>query len=246
VTNGDRAILRMGDVYANYGKVPILQGMSLHIKRGEVVVLVGPHGSGKTAVLKTIFGLLVVVRGSILLGELPIHNLSTERLVPLGISYVDEMKLLFPSMTVSDNLILGAYHRHREGGRDKIKRSRDNVYELFPVLKEREKQFAGTLSGGEQQMLALGRALMSNPQVLLLDCPTLGLAPRLIKKVNKAIADLKRQGVAILLTEQKLERAIDIVDRGYLVDRGKVVAEGIAKELFHLGKMYHTYLTKVD
>jgi branched-chain amino acid transport system ATP-binding protein len=244
MTDSDHTILRMSDVYANHGQVPVLQGMSLHIRQGEIVVLVGPHGSGKTAALRAIFGLLVVVRGNVVMGELPIHNLPTERLVPLGISYVDEMKLLFPTMTISDNLALGAYHRHRKDGADRIERTRDNVYELFPILKEREKQFAGTLSGGEQQMLAIGRALMSDPKVLLLDCPTLGLAPKLVEKVNKAIANLKRQGVAILLTEQSFQQAIDITDRGYLVDRGKVVMEGTTEELVYLKNNCHSYLVE--
>ena len=226
MTGENRAILQMNDVHANYGSVPALRGVSLHIEQGEIVVLIGPHGSGKTAMLKAICGLLPIVRGEVLFGESSIHSLPPEKVVPLGIAYLDEMKLLFPSMNVSDNLVLGAYHRYGKDGRDKIEQDIQTVYKLFPVLKERRKQYAGTLSGGEQRILAIGRALMSSPRLLLLDCPTLGLAPKLVKKVMEVISELRNQGVTILLIEQKVRTAINIADRGYVMEEGRIISEG--------------------
>ncbi len=234
MTTGNHAILKLNGVYANYGSVPALRGVSLHVRQGEIVVLIGHHGSGKTAILKVISGLLSVVSGEVLFGESPIHRLPPEKIVPLGISYVDEMKLLFPAMSVIDNLILGAYHRHGKEGRDDIDQDIQTVYQLFPVLKERRKQYAGTLSGGEQQMLAIGRALMSHPRLLLLDCPTLGLAPQLVKKVVRAIAELRDRGVTILLIDQKLEQVINIVDRGYAIEDGRAIFESSPEELLSL------------
>ncbi len=242
----DHAILQMDDVHANYGSVPALRGVSLHIKKGEVAVLIGHHGCGKTAVLKAICGLLPVVGGKVIFGESSIHSLPPEKVVPLGISYVDEMKLLFPSMNVIDNLILGAYHRRGKDKRDRIEQDIQVVYKLFPVLEERGKQYAGTLSGGEQQMLAIGRALMASPKLLLLDCPTLGLAPKLVKKVVKAIAELRDRGVTILLVDQKLQHVINIIDRGYVMKEGKVIMEGSPEELLFIGEGSQSHLAKKE
>jgi branched-chain amino acid transport system ATP-binding protein len=210
--------------------------VSLHIKRGEIIVLIGHHGSGKTAVLKAICGLIPVVGGEVLFASRPIHSLPPEKMASLGISYVDEMKLLFSAMSVSDNLILGAYHRCGKDGRDGIEEDIKIVYQIFPVLEERKKQYAGTLSGGEQQMLAIGRALMSHPKLLLLDCPTLGLAPKLVGKVVQAIAELRDLGVTVLLIDQKLGRVIDIVDRGYVIEDGRAIFEGSPQELLAVGE----------
>lgn len=227
-------ILQMAEVHANYGSVPVLRGVSLNIEQGEIVVLIGHHGSGKTAILKAICGLLPVVRGKVLFDRLSIHDLTAEKIVGLGISYVDEMKLLFPAMSVIDNLILGAYHRHRRERRENIEQDIEAVYRLFPVLEERTRQYAGTLSGGEQQMLAIGRALMSRPRLLLLDCPTLGLAPKLAKKVVKVLAELRDQGITILLIDQKLQQVIDVADRGYVVEGGGIIREDSPQALLSL------------
>jgi branched-chain amino acid transport system ATP-binding protein len=227
-------ILQMADVHANYGSVPVLRGVSLNIEQGEIVVLIGHHGSGKTAILKAICGLLPVARGKVLFDGLSIHDLTAEKIVGLGISYVDEMKLLFPAMSVIDNLILGAYHRHRRERRENIGQDIEAVYRLFPVLEERTRQYAGTLSGGEQQMLAIGRALMSRPRLLLLDCPTLGLAPKLAKKVVKVLAELRDQGITILLIDQKLQQVIDVADRGYVVEGGGIIREDSPQALLSL------------
>jgi branched-chain amino acid transport system ATP-binding protein len=226
MTGENRTILQINDVHANYGSVPALRGVSLHIEQGEIVVLIGPHGSGKTAMLKAICGLLPIIRGEVLFGESSIHSLPPEKVVLLGIAYVDEMKLLFPFMSVIDNLILGAYRRYGKEGKDKIEQDIQTVYKLFPVLEERRKQYAGTLSGGEQRILAIGRALMSSPRLLLLDCPTLGLAPKLVKKVMEVISELRDQGVTILLIEQKVRTAINIADRGYVMEEGRIISEG--------------------
>lgn len=227
-------ILRMVDVHASYGSVPVLRGVSLNIEQGEIVVLIGHHGSGRTAILKAICGLLPVARGKVLFDGLSIHGLTAEKIVGLGISYVDEMKLLFPAMSVIDNLILGAYHRHRRERRENIEQDIEAVYRLFPVLEERTRQYAGTLSGGEQQMLAIGRALMSRPRLLLLDCPTLGLAPKLAKKVVKVLAELRDQGITILLIDQKLQQVIDIADRGYVVEGGGIIRQDSPQALLSI------------
>jgi branched-chain amino acid transport system ATP-binding protein len=227
-------ILRMVDVHASYGSVPVLRGASLDIEQGEIVVLIGHHGSGRTAILKAICGLLPVARGKVLFDGLSIHGLTAEKIVGLGISYVDEMKLLFPAMSVIDNLILGAYHRHRRERRENIEQDIEAVYRLFPVLEERTRQYAGTLSGGEQQMLAIGRALMSRPKLLLLDCPTLGLAPKLAKKVVKVLAELRDQGITILLIDQKLQQVIDIADRGYVVEGGGIIRQDSPQALLSI------------
>jgi len=231
VNDYSHTILKMDNVHASYGSVPALRGVSLNISEGEAAVLIGHHGCGKTAVLKAIFGLLPVSGGEILFDKSPINKFNTEKIVQMGISYVDETKLLFPAMRVNDNLVLGAYHRWGKDRRSNIKGDLELVYRLFPILKERESQYAGTLSGGEQQMLAIGRALMSGPQLLLLDCPTLGLAPRLVKKVIKAIAELKERGVTILMIDQNLHQVINIIDRGYVMKEGQVIKEDDPKEL---------------
>jgi len=165
----DHSILEMKEVRANYGLVQVLRGVSLHIRHNEIVALIGPHGSGKSATLRAICGLLPVASGEIIFGERRIQRTSTEELVSLGIAYVDERRLIFPSMSVMDNLLLGAYRRYGKETRDNIQGDIESVFKLFPVLKERTKQSAGTLSGGEKQMLAIGRAFMSQPKLLLLD-----------------------------------------------------------------------------
>jgi len=246
MAGGNHTMLQMHDVHANYGLVQVLRGVSLHINQGETVALIGPHSSGKTSILKAICGLLPIRKGEILFGEPSIHSLPPEKIVTLGIAYVDEKRLLFPSMSVIDNLILGAYHRNTKDGREKIEQDIDTTYKLFPVLKERSRQLAGTLSGGEQQMLAIGRALMSSPRLLLLDSPTLGLAPKLVNKVRKVISELREQGVSTLLIEQRAQRAINVADRGYIMERGRIVVEGSSQELLSIVEGDEFFVSKIQ
>jgi len=224
-------MLEMNDVYANYGLVQVLRGVSLYVKQGEIIALIGSHGAGKSAMLKAICGLLPIAKGEILFCKQSIHRAPMEKLVVLGIAYVDERRLIFPSMSVMDNLVLGAYHRDGKEKKEKIAQDIHTAFQLFPILEERKKQSAGTLSGGEQQMLAIARALMSSPRLLLLDCPSLRLAPTLVAKVMRVISELKGRGVTTLLVEQNVPAALNIADRGYIMGRGKIVLEGCAKEL---------------
>ena len=225
-------ILEMKEVYANYGLVQVLRGVSLYVKQREIIALIGPHGSGKSATLRAICGLLPVARGEIIFGERRIQRTATEELVGLGIAYVDERRLIFSSMNVMDNLLLGAYRRHGKETKEKIERDIEVVFRLFPVMEERKKQLAGTLSGGEKQMLAIGRAFMSDPKLLLLDCPSLRLAPMLVVKVMSAISQLRDEGVTTLLVEQNVQAVSHIADRGYVMEDGRISAEGDPRGLF--------------
>jgi len=223
------AILELVDVRAKYGLVCALDGMSFAVGRGEIAALIGPHGAGKSAALKAICGLLPVTAGEIRFEGARVNGVPMERLVVAGIAYVDEKRLIFPSMSVADNLQLGAYHRRRSNGG--FAADLDSVFLLFPVLRERLSQTAGTLSGGEKQMLAIGRAFMSRPKLLLLDCPSLRLAPILVKKVMGAISELRQHGITTLLVEQNVKAVSHIADRGYFLEGGRVVASGSPAEL---------------
>ncbi len=237
MTKNITTLLKVNNVHASYGSVQALEGVSLNVMPGEIVILIGPHGTGKTTILKVICGLLPLTSGEIHLNGHCLNGLSTEKLISLGIAYVDERKLLFPSMSVIDNLILGAYHRHKTERQADVERDIQAVFQLFPVIKERTEQTAGTLSGGEQQMLAIGRALMAKPKLLMLDCPSLGLAPLLVTKMAKAITELKDQGIAVLIVEQNIPVALSIADRGYIMGKGKISAEGLPEELLAMQGM---------
>ncbi len=226
----DDTILELIDVKAKYGLVTALAGISFSVGHGEIAALIGPHGAGKSAALKAICGLLPVVSGEIRFEGKVVNGFSMERLVELGISYVDEKRLIFPSMSVSDNLALGAYRRHRRGTNG-LSTDMSTVFQLFPVLEERLKQTAGTLSGGEKQMLAIGRAFMAGPKLLLLDCPSLRLAPILVKKVMGAISELRDHGITTLLVEQNVKAVSHIADRGYFLEKGQVILSGSPQEL---------------
>jgi len=227
--DSDNSILELLDVKAKYGLVTALDGLSFSVGRGEIAALIGPHGAGKSAALKAICGLLPLTSGEIRFEGKAVNGLSMEKLVQLGISYVDEKRLIFPSMSVADNLILGAYRRRR--GANGVSESMDTVFQLFPVLLERREQTAGTLSGGEKQMLAIGRAFMAGPKLLLLDCPSLRLAPILVKKVMGAISELREHGITTLLVEQNVKAVSHIADSGYFLENGTVVMSGTPEEL---------------
>ncbi len=224
-------VLEMKDVHASYGPFMALQGVSLGVEHAQIAALVGPHGGGKSAALKAICGLLPVTSGEIVFEGERINGLAVEKLVARGIVYVDERRLIFASMSVMDNLLLGAYSRRRRNGSGKVGDDIETVMKLFPILGERRRQSAGTLSGGEKQMLTIGRAFMSAPRLLLLDCPSLRLAPILVKRVMSAISELREHGITTLLVEQNVKAVSHIADQGYFMEKGRVIARGSPSEL---------------
>ncbi|NPV60469.1 MAG: ABC transporter ATP-binding protein [Actinobacteria bacterium] len=222
-------MLELSDVHSSIGKHQILAGVSMRIEEGELVCLLGANGAGKSTLFKTISGLIRPWRGEILFEGEAISRKSPDRIVRRGISLCPEGRKLFPRLSVRKNLMMGAYTRYRD--RKEVAETLRDVYELFPILEERSEQDAGTLSGGEQQMLAIGRALMCRPRLLLLDEPSLGLAPLVVKKIMETIADINRRGVTVFLSEQNAGMALGISTRGYVLENGRVVLEGEASEL---------------
>ena len=225
------------DVY--YGAVHALKGVSLHVEAGEVVTLIGANGAGKTTLLRTISGIVPARSGRITFEGKDITKLPAHEIVGLGVSQSPEGRMVFANLSVEDNLELGAYRRR---DRDGIKQDRDKVFHLFPRLLERKKQLSGTLSGGEQQMLAMGRALMSRPRVLLLDEPSLGIAPLLVRDIFKTIGEINRQGTTVLLVEQNAHMALGIAQRGYVLETGRVVLEDTAAALAANDEVRAAYL----
>lgn len=232
-------MLELKDVEVSYGNIRALKGVSLQVADGELVTLIGSNGAGKSTTLKTISGLLRPKAGALTYNQRPINHLSAHQIVALGISHCPEGRRVFAQLTVAENLRLGAVQRR---DRAVIQRDVEHVYALFPILKERSKQLAGTLSGGEQQMLAISRALMSRPQLLLLDEPSLGLSPLLVQAIFDTIGQLKREGTTILLVEQNARLALNVADRGYVMETGRIILEGPTAELKHDPQVEHTYL----
>jgi branched-chain amino acid transport system ATP-binding protein len=218
-------MLRVEGLEVFYGRVRALSGVSLQLQKGEAVTIVGANGAGKTTLLRAIAGLIPVRGGSIRYEGKEIANRRPEEVVRLGISMVPEGRELFGPLSVRDNLLLGAYARYRRTGRREVERDLERVWALFPHLRERQQQAAGTLSGGEQQMVALGRALMARPRLLLLDEPSLGLAPLVIREIFRAIQELRVQGITLLLVEQNAKAAFKIADRGYVLEAGGDLCE---------------------
>jgi branched-chain amino acid transport system ATP-binding protein len=216
------ALLEVTDVHTYYGNIEALKGVSLTVDEGEVVTLIGSNGAGKSTTLRSISGLTPPRQGSIKFEGTEIGEVPPQEIVQRGISLSPEGRHVFPRMTVRENLDLGAYLRK---DRDGIENDRERVYSLFPRLKERERQKGGTMSGGEQQMLAIGRALMANPRLLLLDEPSMGIAPILVERIYETIAEINRQGTTILLVEQNANYALDVSKRGYVLETGKVALE---------------------
>ncbi|WP_409301866.1 ABC transporter ATP-binding protein [Peribacillus sp. SCS-155] len=225
------------DVY--YGNIQAIKGVSLEINQGEIVTLIGANGAGKSTLLKTISGLLKPKQGKILYEGKSIGGKAAQTIVKQGISHVPEGRRVFANMSVEENLQLGAYLRK---DRDGIKKDQEKVYELFPRLQERLKQQAGTLSGGEQQMLAMGRALMARPKLLLMDEPSMGLAPLLVKTIFKIIQEINETGTTILLVEQNANLALSIAHRAYVVETGRIVLSGDAEELTSSEQVKMAYL----
>jgi branched-chain amino acid transport system ATP-binding protein len=232
-------VLELSEVEVVYGNIRALKGISLTVAQGELVTLIGSNGAGKSTTLKTISGLLRPKAGTLLYRGQPLDRLPPHKIVMLGISHCPEGRHLFGRLTVTENLRLGAVQRR---DRAAVPQDIEHIYQLFPVLKERKSQMAGTLSGGEQQMLAIGRAMMSRPQLLLLDEPSLGLAPLLVAAIFDTIQLLKREGTTILLVEQNARLALDIADRAYVMETGRVTMQGSAMELKHNPQVEHTYL----
>jgi len=230
--------LEVNHVKVSYGDVQVLWGVSLSVEKGEIVALIGPNGAGKTTTVKMITGLLHPKSGNIKFLGKRIDHLPPYRIIDAGIALVPEGRELFPKMTTKENLLLGAYTKR---AREKLSDTLEWIYQIFPVLKERGNQLAGTLSGGEQQMLAIARGLMSRPTLLMLDEPSLGLAPLLVAKTFDIIDRLREEGVTILLVEQNVYHTLEMANRGYVLEKGRVVLEGEGRELLanpHVKKAY--------
>jgi branched-chain amino acid transport system ATP-binding protein len=231
-------VLRIEDLHVYYGEIHALKGVALEVHRGEIVALLGNNGAGKTTTLKTISGLLVPRRGRVTLDEAPLTGLPAHAVVLHGIAHVPEGRRIFNRLTVRENLMMGAYRR-TDGG---IEGDLDRVLGLFPRLNERLTQVAGTLSGGEQQMLAIGRALMASPRLLLLDEPSMGLAPVLVEQIFETIQDINRQGTTILLVEQNAAMALEVAQRGYVLETGTIALAGTAATLAGNADVRRAYL----
>jgi len=237
-------MLKLKNINAYYGKVHALKNVSLHLNRGEIVTLIGANGAGKTTLLNTLSALIPAASGEIILEGKGVVGLSPDRIVALGLSQVPEGRQVFNPLTVEENLELGAYLRYRAGGqRGEISADLERMFQMFPRLKERRRQAAGTLSGGEQQMLAIGRALMARPKLLLLDEPSMGLAPLIVQDIFRVIERLRsEEGTTVLLVEQNARAALKVADRGYVLETGKVILEGIASELLENKDVQRAYL----
>ncbi len=237
-------MLEVRNLYLSYGKLNVLRGISLHVRAGEIVCLLGSNGAGKTSLLLTLIGLNKPQKGQILFEGQDVTGWPPQKLVRMGLSLVPEGRQIFYPLTVEENLILGAYHRFGREGKKSVLADLEQVYELFPRLKERRKQKAGTLSGGEQQMLALGRAFMARPRLLLLDEPSLGLAPKIVDLIMKTILRLNEGGLTVLLVEQNARKALTIAHRAYVLETGRITLQGPAQELLHDEEVKRAYLGK--
>ncbi|HBY92804.1 MAG TPA: ABC transporter ATP-binding protein [Chloroflexi bacterium] len=238
------ALLEVEKIDAGYGHIVALHGISLQVDPGEIVTLIGPNGAGKTTLLRVISGLLPARSGRVYFDGRDITSQPAEALVGIGLSHVPEHRQIFGALSVWDNLMLGAFTRRRSG-KHELQRDLDFVFDLFPRLAERRPQLAGTLSGGEQQMLAIGRALMARPRLLLLDEPSLGLAPLLVRELFRVIGELRDRGVTILLVEQNARAALRVADRGYVLETGMIVLSGVARALHANPQVQQSYLGRV-
>ncbi len=240
IANPNDLLLDVRGLHAGYGKAEVLSGLNLKLPRGSVVTVIGPNGAGKSTTLNALMGVLPS-KGEVIFDGQSLANATLEERVMMGLALVPEKRELFSTMPVEDNLVLGGYRQLRAGNkqwRDQI----DTVYTLFPRLKERRAQLAGTLSGGERQMLAVGRALMSQPKVLMLDEPSLGLAPLVVAEIFRIVSRLRETGVSILLIEQNARAALEVADYGYVLETGAIGLEGPAKDLAEDARVIETYL----
>jgi branched-chain amino acid transport system ATP-binding protein len=232
--------LKVKEVHCSYGKVEVLSGISLEVRGGEMVCLLGANGAGKTTLVRAISGLIRLRSGSIVFNCNEIHNLAPDAIVKLGICQCPEGRKLFPEMAVLKTLVLGSYTCKR--GKKEIDERLEMIFELFPVLKRRVKQKAGTLSGGEQQMLAIGRALIAKPKLLILDEPSLGLAPLMVDEVFKTVRSINKQGTTLLVVEQNASQTLRITQRGYVLESGRIAIEGSCENLINNDKVREAYL----
>jgi branched-chain amino acid transport system ATP-binding protein len=235
-------MLTIDGLNASYGNIRVLKEVSLKVPSGKVVSIIGANGAGKSTLLKSISGLMKNSTGRILYKDRNIAGMPANRIVGLGISQVPEGRQLFAHLTVRDNINLGAYHYFKRSNRLEIKERMARVYRMFPILEKRAKQIAGTLSGGEQQMLAIGRALMGRPELLLLDEPSMGIAPLIVREIFNVVKQLNQSGTTVLLVEQNARAALKVAHHSYVLERGEIVLEGLAAELLDNPKVKEHYL----
>jgi branched-chain amino acid transport system ATP-binding protein len=233
------ALLEVEDLRVAYGKIEAVKGISFKVEAGEVVTLIGTNGAGKTTTLRTLSGLLRPSGGRITFEGKPLHGVPAHKIVALGLAHSPEGRHIFPRMTIEENLLLGAFLRRDTAA---IHQDVEKAYALFPILGERRKQAAGTLSGGEQQMLAMGRALMSQPKLLMLDEPSMGLSPIMMQKIMHTIVELRAGGTTILLVEQNAQAALSLADQGHVMETGRIVLSGPGAELLHDESVRKAYL----
>jgi branched-chain amino acid transport system ATP-binding protein len=237
-------MLKIRNLHSGYGSLRILKGVSLHVNPGEIVTIIGGNGSGKSTLLQTLAGVIPAEEGEILFNGRSIGGWAPEKIVAAGCSLVPEGRMIFNAMSVRENLLLGAYTRLRSNRQTDITPDLEAVYGMFPRLRERESQLGGTLSGGEQQMLAIGRALMAKPKLMMLDEPSMGLAPIIVKVIFEEVRKLRDAGNTILLVEQNARAALRIADRGYVIETGQMVLEGTSEELLNNNDVQRAYLGK--
>ena len=235
-------MLTIDSLSASYGSIRVLKEVSIKVPAGKVVSIIGANGAGKSTLLKCISGLMKSSTGRILYKDKDIAGMPANRIVRLGISQVPEGRQIFAHLTVRDNINLGAYHYFKRSNRPEIKERIARVYEMFPILEKRTKQIAGTLSGGEQQMLAIGRALMGRPELLLLDEPSMGIAPLIVREIFNVVKQLNQSGTTVLLVEQNARAALKVAHHSYVIERGEIVLEGLAAELLDNPKVKEHYL----
>ncbi len=237
-------MLRIENLVSGYGNLKVIQNVSIQVNPGEIVSIIGANGAGKTTLLKTITGILRPVSGKIFFDGVDITGIKTEKIVHLGCSLVPEGRQVFASMTVRENLILGGYAQYKRNLGSDVLPYLDRIYNLFPRLLERETQFAGSLSGGEQQMVAIGRAMMARPKLVMMDEPSMGLAPLVIKEIFSIVRMLRDEGATVLLVEQNAKAALRLANRGYVLETGKVILEGSADDLLENDDVKCAYLGK--
>ncbi|MBO1335421.1 ABC transporter ATP-binding protein [Streptomyces sp. VRA16 Mangrove soil] len=233
------ALLEVENLKVAYGKIEAVKGISFTVEEGQVVTLIGTNGAGKTTTLRTLSGLLKPLSGKITFNGQPLNNVPAHKIVAMGLAHSPEGRRIFPRLTIAENLQLGAFLRKDTAG---IAKDIQRAYDLFPILGERRKQAAGTLSGGEQQMLAMGRALMSQPKLLMLDEPSMGLSPIMMQKIMATIVELKSQGTTILLVEQNAQAALSLADQGHVMEIGSIALSGTGQELLHDESVRKAYL----